>query len=45
MTQYLRVTLESRGVTVRAQMLTEAAPRTCAAVWDALPAGGPVYQV
>lgn len=44
MTQYLQVTLGSRGVTARARMLTEAAPRTCAAVWNALPAGGQVYH-
>ena len=44
MTQYLTVTLESRGVVARARLLTEAAPRTCAAVWRALPAGGQVYH-
>ncbi len=44
MTQYLTVTLESRGVVARARLLTEAAPRTCAAVWRSLPAGGQVYH-
>lgn len=44
MTQYLTVTLQSRGVVARAKLLTEAAPRTCAAVLRALPAGGQVYH-
>ncbi|MGC0251362.1 DUF3830 family protein [Pseudactinotalea sp. Z1748] len=44
MTQHLRITLTSRGVSARARLLTEAAPRTCAAVLQALPAGGQVYH-
>lgn len=44
MERYLRLTLPTRGVTGRARMLTQEAPRTCAAVWEALPAGGQVYH-
>ncbi|HLT62061.1 MAG TPA: DUF3830 family protein, partial [Microlunatus sp.] len=37
MTRYISVTLEARGVTCRARLLDDEAPRTAAAVWDALP--------
>ncbi|MGV9803047.1 DUF3830 family protein [Mycobacterium sp. NPDC003449] len=39
MSRLITVSLDRRGVTCTAQLLDEAAPRTCAAVWDALPAG------
>ncbi len=44
MTRHLKVTLESRGVSARAVLLDDIAPRTCAAVWNALPASGQVYH-
>ena len=42
--RYLRVGLRNRGVSCRALLLDEAAPRTARAVWDALPLGGQVYH-
>ncbi|AXH96542.1 DUF3830 family protein [Ornithinimicrobium avium] len=44
MSRFITVSLPERGVSARARMLEEAAPRTCAAVWDALPLGGQVYH-
>lgn len=44
MSRYLTISLPERGVRVRARMLDDAAPRTCAAVWQALPTGGQVYH-
>lgn len=44
MARYITVTLEQRGVTCLAKLLDDAAPRTCAAVWDALPQSGQVYH-
>ncbi|WP_300344503.1 DUF3830 family protein [Nesterenkonia sp.] len=44
MARYIRITLTRRGVSCLARMLDEAAPRTCAAVWDALPQSGQVYH-
>ncbi|TLP97449.1 DUF3830 family protein [Nesterenkonia salmonea] len=44
MARYITVTLEKRGVTCLAKLLDDAAPRTCAAVWDALPQSGQVYH-
>jgi len=44
MTRYISVTLEARGVTCRARLLDDEAPRTAAAVWDALPLSGPVHH-
>ena len=38
--RFITVTLEKRGVTAVARMLDAEAPRTAAAVWDALPLGG-----
>ncbi|MBD0863486.1 DUF3830 family protein [Gordonia sp. zg691] len=40
----ITVTLEKRGVTAVAKMLDAQAPRTAAAVWDALPLGGQVFH-
>jgi hypothetical protein len=42
--RFIEVALEKRGVSCRARLLDELAPRTCAAVWDALPQGGDVYH-
>jgi hypothetical protein len=44
MPRFLRVSLESRNVSCRARLLDEEAPRTAAAVWDALPLAGQVYH-
>jgi hypothetical protein len=40
MPRYITITLEKRGVTAVARLLDEEAPRTCAAVWAALPQAG-----
>ena len=40
MTRFVSVTLDSRGVSCVARLLDDEAPRTCAAVWDALPLQG-----
>jgi hypothetical protein len=40
MSKFLRIGLERRGVSCTAELLEKEAPRTCAAVWDALPLGG-----
>jgi hypothetical protein len=42
--RYITVTLEKRGLICLARLLDDAAPRTCAAVWDALPQSGQVYH-
>jgi uncharacterized protein DUF3830 len=44
MPRYLDISLQKRGVSCVARMLDEQAPRTCAAVWDALPLGADVYH-
>ncbi|RIK09128.1 MAG: DUF3830 domain-containing protein [Acidobacteria bacterium] len=44
MTRHLTVSLPERRVVARARLLEDAAPRTCAAVWEALPLGGQVYH-
>ncbi len=44
MARYITITLESRGVTARARMLDDEAPRTAKAVWDALPQSSQVYH-
>ena len=44
MTRFITISLETRGVTARAALLDEAAPRTANAVWDALPLSGQVYH-
>lgn len=40
MSKFLRIGLARRGVSCVAELLEKDAPRTCAAVWDALPTGG-----
>ncbi|WP_153393545.1 DUF3830 family protein [Ornithinicoccus halotolerans] len=44
MARQIRITLERRGVSCVAELLEEAAPRTCAAVWEALPLAAQVYH-
>ena len=40
MPRFMTITLEQRGVSCLARLLDDEAPRTCAAVWEALPQGG-----
>lgn len=44
MTRYLTITLGRRGVTARARLLDDVAPRTAEAVWRALPQSGQVFH-
>ncbi len=44
MTRYVAVTLAKRGVSCVAELLDADAPRTCEAVWQALPKEGPVHH-
>lgn len=44
MARFLSITLTSRGVSCRARLLDDAAPRTCALVWEALPVAGQAYH-
>jgi hypothetical protein len=44
MARFITVSLDKRGVSCTAKLLDEAAPRTCAAVWEALPLAGQVYH-
>ena len=44
MPKYMKIALEKRGISCIARLLEEDAPRTCAALWEALPQGGPVYH-
>lgn len=44
MARFLRISLDKRGVSCRARLLDDEAPRTCAAVWDALPLSGQAYH-
>ncbi len=44
MARYLEIRLEKRGVACVAQMLDDKAPRTCEAVWNALPLSGDAYH-
>ena len=44
MPRFVTITLEKRGVSCVARLLEEEAPRTCRAVWEALPLGGDVYH-
>jgi Protein of unknown function (DUF3830) len=40
----IEVVLPGRGVVATARLLTDEAPRTCAAIWNALPQGGDVFH-
>ncbi|KNA90427.1 DUF3830 family protein [Gordonia sp. w5E2] len=42
--RFIIVSLTSRDVSARARLLDAEAPRTAAAVWDALPLGGQVFH-
>jgi hypothetical protein len=44
MSRLITVSLDTRGVTYTARLLDDAAPRTCAAVWDALPLSAQVFH-
>lgn len=44
MDRFLKVSLEKRGVSCIARLLDAEAPRTAAAVWDALPLSGQVFH-
>lgn len=44
MARYIEIELEKRGVSCRAVLLDAEAPRTCDAVWDALPLAGDVFH-
>jgi hypothetical protein len=44
MARYITITLEQRGVSCKAVLLDDEAPRTSNAVWDALPLSSQVYH-
>ena len=44
MSRFITVSLDKRGVSCVARLLDDEAPRTCAAVWDALPLSAPVFH-
>jgi hypothetical protein len=44
MARLIKISLAKRKVFCVARLLDEEAPRTCKAVWEALPKGGPVYH-
>ncbi len=44
MAQYIEVTLRKRGVSCVAQLLDDLAPKTCEAVWNALPQEGDAFH-
>jgi hypothetical protein len=44
MPRFVTITLEKRGVSCVARLLDAEAPRTCQAVWDALPQGGDAFH-
>jgi hypothetical protein len=44
MPRLMKITLERRGVSCVAELLDKDAPRTCEAVWQALPQGGDIYH-
>lgn len=44
MARHVKITLEKRDVSCVARLLDDEAPRTCAAVWDALPLGGDAFH-
>ena len=44
MTRKIEVVLEQRGIRAVAELLDDEAPKTCQAVWEALPQSGPVYH-
>jgi len=44
MPRHVTITLDKRDVSCTAELLDEDAPRTCQAVWEALPQSGPVHH-
>jgi uncharacterized protein DUF3830 len=44
MPRFIEISLERRGVSCVAELLDKDAPRTCEAVWRALPLGGDAYH-
>lgn len=44
MARYITISLDKRGVSCRARLLDEQAPRTCEAVWAALPQSDQAYH-
>lgn len=44
MARYMEISLDKRGVSCVARLLDDKAPRTCEAVWQALPQSGDVYH-
>ena len=44
MPRLIRISLKKRNVSCVARLLDEEAPRTCNALWEALPKSGPVYE-
>ena len=44
MPRYIEITLERRQTRCVAEMLDAQAPRTCAAIWDALPQSGDAFH-
>lgn len=44
MSRQIEVSLDKRGVRCVARLLDDQAPRTCAALWNALPQGGQAYH-
>lgn len=44
MGRFITVSLDNRGVSCAARLLDEQAPRTCPAVWDALPVSAQVFH-
>jgi len=44
MARHIFISLDKHGVRCRARLLDDAAPRTAAAVWDALPLAAQVYH-
>ena len=44
MSRFIEVSLDKRDVRWRARLLDEAAPRTCQAIWDALPLTGDLFH-
>lgn len=44
MARLIEITLEKRGATCVAELLDDLAPRTCEAVWNALPQSGDAYH-
>jgi len=44
MPRFMKITLEKRGVSCVARLLDDDAPRSCEAVWKALPLAGDAYH-